>query len=147
MNAEATIAPSQRVPAGFWIRGAAFIIDFLIVNVSEFLVEYGIARLLGLEPMGEQILDGALTIGFYFYYYCIYQVKHQGTPGKKWLGLELIRNDGKPLTKGGAMLRLLGYLISFLMMGCGFLMAAFHPEKKSFHDLICGTSVVEKSKS
>lgn len=129
-------------PAGFWIRTAAFLIDFLLLNLVEFALVYAISRALGLDPFNEQIVDGVLSVGFYVYYYLFFQVRHQATLGKRWLGLRLISSDGGVFTRGQAALRLFGYLLSLLMMGCGFLMVAFHPEKRAFHDLISRTRVV-----
>ena len=133
--------------AGFWIRGAAFLIDLILLNGIEFLVVYAISHSIGMDPFNEQVLDFFMSIGFYFYYYCIYQVKHQATFGKKWLGLQVVRSiDGLPITRKQAALRLFGYLLSFLMMGCGFLMVAFHPQKRAFHDLISRTMCIKVKK-
>lgn len=131
-------------PAGFWIRALAFLIDQTLLNAVEFSLVYAIARALGLEPFAEQILDGILSIGFYVYYYLFFQIRHHGTLGKKWLKLELVSTTGAPITRGQAGLRLFGYLISLAMMGCGFIMVAFHPEKRAFHDLISRTRVIKK---
>lgn len=130
-------------PAGFWIRALAFLIDQILLNGVEFLLVYAVARALGLEPFNEQILDGFLSVGFYIYYYLFFQIREGGTLGKKWLGLKLVSTTGEPLTRGQAGMRLFGYLLSFAMMGCGFLMVAFHPEKRAFHDLISRTRVVK----
>jgi uncharacterized RDD family membrane protein YckC len=128
-------------PAGFWIRSAAFLIDLVLLNAVEFVLVYAISRALGLDPFSEQIVDGFFSIAFYVYYYLFFQVRHQTTLGKRWLGLRLTSTDGSAVTRGQCALRLFGYLLSLLMMGCGFLMVAFHPEKRAFHDLISRTRV------
>jgi uncharacterized RDD family membrane protein YckC len=41
----------------------------------------------------------------------------------------------------------LGYTVSYLIIGCGFFMAAFHPQKKALHDLLAGTVSVVRNKA
>ena len=67
------------------------------------------------------------------------------SPGKKALGLAV---EGKtPSPEGGgigllrAVIRAAGYLVSGLVLGIGFLMIAFTPEKRGLHDRIAGTWV------
>jgi uncharacterized RDD family membrane protein YckC len=52
----------------------------------------------------------------------------------------------KPITLKQSVLRCMGYVVSGLPFLCGYLMAAFHPEKKALHDLIGGTVSIIKEK-
>ena len=45
----------------------------------------------------------------------------------------------EPITLRQSWIRCLGYAASYLPFGCGYLMAAFHPQKLALHDLFAGT--------
>ena len=65
------------------------------------------------------------------------------TPGKRLLGLVVQARDGRqPIGIGRAALRLLGYGVSGLVFGIGFLMIAFGGG--GLHDQIAGTRVVRR---
>ena len=65
------------------------------------------------------------------------------TLGKWVTGLRVERRDGEPLDLGRALLRhTVGYLLSLLPLGLGFLLAAFNREGRALHDLLAGTVVV-----
>jgi uncharacterized RDD family membrane protein YckC len=138
-------------PAGFWIRLVAFLIDLILLNGVEFLVLYAISRALNLSPFVEQLVDVPLWLGAYGYYYLFYQVKHQATLGKRWMGLKVVRSEqdkgDQPISRAQALGRLFGYLGSLLILGCGYLMVLFHPEKKALHDLLSRTRVVRVSRA
>jgi uncharacterized RDD family membrane protein YckC len=69
-----------------------------------------------------------------------------GTTVGKWAtGLRIERQNGEPLGFGHATLRhTLGYLVSLLTLGLGFLLAAFDAEGRALHDRIAGTVVVRE---
>jgi Mce-associated membrane protein len=65
------------------------------------------------------------------------------TLGKWVTGLRIERHDGE---RAGFLRMLLrhtvGYLLSLLTLGLGFLLAAFNREGRALHDLLAGTVVV-----
>lgn len=133
--------------AGFWIRLAAHIVDFVLINGVELGLEYGISVPLGFSTFNQQILGVILSLGLCYGYYVELPQRRGTTIGKKWLRLYVINaKTGKNFTRKQAIVRLIGYLISYAMVGCGFLMAAFHPQKRAFHDLLAGTVVIRKKK-
>jgi uncharacterized RDD family membrane protein YckC len=59
--------------------------------------------------------------------------------------LRIERLSGERLGFGHATLRhTLGYLVSLLTLGLGFLLAAFDAEGRALHDRIAGTVVVRE---
>ncbi len=65
------------------------------------------------------------------------------TLGKKVFGLKVVRADGSAPGFGTALLRqTVGYFVSNLVFGLGFLWVAFEPNNRGWHDLIAGTYVV-----
>ena len=138
---------SEKNYAGFWIRSVAHLIDFILVNGAEFALEYGISTPLHLSAFVQQVIGVGFSIGLAYWYYCRYQVRTGTTFGKRIFGIYVVdRNTGEFLSHKQALIRLVGYIGSYLMLGCGFLMAAFHPEKRAFHDLVAGTVSVRRPK-
>jgi uncharacterized RDD family membrane protein YckC len=75
-------------------------------------------------------------------YQVIFTARGQ-TLGKKIFGLKVVRADGSPPGFGVALLRqTVGYFISNLFFGLGFLWVAFESNNRGWHDIISGTYVV-----
>src|SRR5262249_39421879 len=79
----------------------------------------------------------------------VYYVYHWGvkgaTPGKRLLGLVVQGDDGtEPIGLSRATIRVLGYLVSGLILGIGFLMIAFGGA--GLHDRMAGTRVVRRER-
>ena len=150
---------SQTVPAGFWIRGAAFVIDWLILAslvsiltlpwaepLSKLQAE-AFAQAKSPTPdygiiMHFWLISVAIDLPLGFLYFTAFVGARGATPGKQLLGLRVVREDGSPVGYGRAFLRRAAQLISALTLGSGYLMVAFHPEKRALHDLLAGTRVV-----
>jgi uncharacterized RDD family membrane protein YckC len=68
------------------------------------------------------------------------------TMGKWATGLRIEKNDGNEIGIGRAILRhFIGYPLSFVLLGIGFLMAAVTSRGRGLHDIIAGTIVVRES--
>ena len=67
------------------------------------------------------------------------------TIGKWAAGLRILRSDGSEIGIGRALLRhFVGYPLSFITLGLGFLAIAFTSRGRGLHDLIAGTVVVRE---
>lgn len=99
-----------------------------------------------LDSMPLQIAGTALVTILTVAYYVYGTYKYGTTLGKRPLGIFVLSYpDLKPITLRQSVLRCIGYLPSSIL-GVGYLMAAFHPEKRALHDLIAGTvSVIRRS--
>jgi uncharacterized RDD family membrane protein YckC len=70
------------------------------------------------------------------------------TAGKWAAGLRILRDDGTDIGIGRAFLRhLVGYPLSLLTLGLGFLAAAFTVRGRGLHDLIANTIVVREGRA
>ncbi len=69
------------------------------------------------------------------------------TAGKWATGLRILRADGAEIGIGRAFLRhFVGYPVSFIPLGLGFVFAAFNSRGRGLHDVIAGTIVVRDRK-
>ena len=133
--------------AGFWVRGLAILIDFTLLTLAESPIDTVLGWVFKMSVFHQQILGELFSFILIYFYYCRLQVKYGTTIGKRIFGLSVVdEKSGNFLSHRQAVIRTFTYLISLLILGCGFLMAAFHPRKKTLHDLCAGTAVIRNPK-
>jgi uncharacterized RDD family membrane protein YckC len=73
----------------------------------------------------------------------LFWTERQATPGKMVLGLRIVdaATGGTP-TIGRLTLRYVGYLVSALPLGLGYLWALWDRQRQGWHDKMAGTLVV-----
>jgi uncharacterized RDD family membrane protein YckC len=126
------------VYAGFWRRGLAAAIDGALLGIPLFVIGLAVGREL------------ALLIAFAAYpiYFILFERSAwRATPGKALLKLRAVELGGDRLSTGRAVWRTVAKLVSAGSGGCGFLVAAFTPEKQAVHDLMASTLVIRGAKS
>jgi uncharacterized RDD family membrane protein YckC len=137
-----------RVRAPFALRCGAILIDYIILVA---IVAFGtlISRLFGggaraagssSETVGIflAVAIAALNLG-------VLPGLTGVTAGKWATGLRILRADGREISMVRAFLRhFVGYPLSFVTLGVGFLMITFTPRGRGLHDLIAGTIVVRE---
>jgi len=137
-----------RLRAPFSLRCGAILIDYIIL-VAILACSTLISRLLGggarsagnsSETVGIllAIIAAALDLG-------VLPGLTGLTAGKWATGLRIRRTDGRDIGIGRAFLRhFVGYPVSFITLGLGFLLAAFTANGRSVRDFIAGTLVVRE---
>lgn len=112
--------------AGFWIRMAALLLDFVLVGI-----------VLSMVHMAHHGLPLFLAG------YGAVMWKIRGTTiGGIVCGLRVVRLDGRAIDWPTAVARALGAFLSMVVVGLGFIWVVFDPERQSWHDKIAGTVVV-----
>ena len=138
----------KRLRAPFSLRCGALLIDYITLAG---VVVFGtlVARMLGggaraagnsaetigiLIALGLAVLNLGVLPGL------------TGLTAGKWAtGLRIEKNDGNEIGIGRALLRhFVGYPLSFLLFGTGFLLAALTSRGRGLHDIIAGTIVVRE---
>ena len=131
---------------GFWMRVFASIIDTLILVVFIGLIAFAVygTQYLRLHYDGKttlfdflvQVLLPALAVIVFWRY-------RGATPGKMLRKLQIVRaDDYGEISIGMALLRYVGYFISAIALGLGFLSIIWDAEKRGWHDKIAGTRVI-----
>lgn len=65
------------------------------------------------------------------------------TFGKMLAGITIVRTDGTPVRLGGLLRRnVVGYFLTLITLGIGFLVSAVNKTGRSLHDYVAGTVVV-----
>ena len=138
----------KRLRAPFSLRCGALLIDYIALAA---IVVFGtlVARMLG--GGGRSAGNSAETLAVVIA--LVAAILNLGilpgfsglTLGKWATGLRIERNDGQDVGIGRSILRhFVGYPISFLLFGLGFLLSAFTSRGRGLHDIIAGTIVVRE---
>ena len=139
---------AKRLRAPFALRCGALLVDYIVLT-SIVVLGTLVARMLGggarsagnsAETIG--VLAAALAA---FLNLGVVPGLTGQTLGKWATGLRIERIDGEELGIGRALVRhFVGYPLSFLILGLGFLIAALTPGGRGLHDMIAGTIVVRE---
>jgi uncharacterized RDD family membrane protein YckC len=70
----------------------------------------------------------------------------QGTLGQKAVGIKVVKDNGEKIGHGAAIGRNLMSLLSSIFLKIGYVMAAVREDKKTLHDLVAGTVVIDSNK-
>lgn len=128
-------------PAGLVPRAIAFAID-LGIRAALFGTLLFVFSLLGMFGLG---LAAILLFLVQWWYMVLFEVLNQGrTPGKQWLGLRVIHDDGTPVGWASSLTRNLLRVVDLLPFGyfLGALSCLWHPAFKRLGDLAAGTLVI-----
>ena len=138
--------------AGIGSRFLATLVDTLLIVILQIVVIMVLLLVLsGFDLLGESIAAWVFAVlgivGFIFFwgYYIFFEMLWNGqTPGKRWVGLRVIRADGTPITVSESFIRNLTRLVDFLpaMYGLGIISMFLDKQSRRLGDLAAGTLVV-----
>jgi len=128
-------------PAGLVPRAIAFTIDFgiraLVMAILFVLFSFFDKFGMGLSAMALFLVT--------WWYMVLFEVLNQGrTPGKHFMGLRVIHDDGTPIGWTSSLIRNLLRFVDMLPFGysIGAISCLQHPQFKRLGDLAAGTLVV-----
>ena len=138
----------KRLPAPFYLRCGAFLLDYVAL-ASIIVFASLVARLLGggARTAGNSAETmGLLAAVTFVVLNLIVLPGFTGLTLGKWAtGLRIEKNDGGDISILRVALRhLVGYPLSLLLLGIGFLMVALTLRGRGLHDIIAGTVVVRE---
>jgi uncharacterized RDD family membrane protein YckC len=158
--ASASASGADEARAGFGVRAVAGLLDALLVGGGQLLLlspvlyywyEYWwsnpptTATDVAFWPILVSLILGPVVLALGALYYVYHWGVKGATPGKRLLGLVVQAQDGsEPIGLARAAIRVLGYILSGLTLGVGFLMIAFGGA--GLHDRLAGTRVVRRER-
>ncbi|MBV4485412.1 RDD family protein [Pseudomonas sp. SWRI153] len=128
-------------PAGLMVRALAFTIDLGLRGLILGVLFIALA-LLGKLGMG---LGSLLIFAVSWWYMVLFEVLRQGrSPGKQWMGLRVVHDDGTPVGWSASLLRNLLRFVDLMPFGyfLGAISCLQHPTFKRLGDIAAGTLVV-----
>jgi len=142
--------------ATLWSRVGGAIIDLIVTLSITFVVCVIWKTLIGADDVyGDMPIEqskelwrgrGALTgiIIDFVYTVLLMTSTRQATLGQRAVGVKTVKDDGSTIGYGAASLRVLVSYFSSVLLKIGYLIAVFTKNKKTLHDLVAGTVVIEE---
>ena len=141
-------------PAPFWRRLAAMAYDSILVLSIWMVVAFLVLQMFGIEnartvdgdavaldPLYKNVLFGAMLISAWAFFGWFWT--HSGqTLGMQAWRIRVVQNDGTAITAVQSGIRFILAIISFLILGMGYLYILINPQKAAMHDKFSGTKVV-----
>lgn len=120
--------------AGLGTRFIALIIDGIVLGIIYWLL----AALTGRGELGG---IASFIVGVIYQWYFLTSQNGQ-TPGKRVMGIRVVKVNGAPLTAADVIIRYIGYYINTAIILLGWIWAIFDANKQGWHDKLAGTYVV-----
>lgn len=119
---DAILMAAWMIPALYYFYGDTLLTDpHLIMGPADFIISW-VLPMLGVIVLWD---------------------RKQGTVGKLLLRLRIVDAQTlKPLSRRQEVLRYLGYFLSTLPLGLGFIWIAVDPQKQGLHDHLAGSLVI-----
>jgi len=136
---------AERLKAPFLLRCGAMLIDYILL-VSVPVVSLLLGRIFENEP--SKFLKSANTgwlimILLALTNFVILPLFSGQTIGKILTGLRIVKTDGNTPTFSRLLVRhLIGYPLTVLTLGIGFLFSVLNHKGRALHDFLAGTIVV-----
>jgi uncharacterized RDD family membrane protein YckC len=136
--------PTQvgRVYGGFWRRGIAAAIDWLLIGM---VVSLSIGYHGQLAPPHSTtklvVYYSAAALVVWAYFAVLEACPLQATLGKLVLGMKVTTLDGRRIGLGRASARTLAKLLSLAPLGLGFVLASTDARNQALHDRLAATLV------
>jgi len=141
-KAKNSVAPQVEVYelAGLVERLAANIIDNFLLIFPMLLVQLIIFS--PEEPIPTQLAQVVLLAVPVAYHWFFWTQRDGQTPGKFALGIRVMRTDGDKLGDIDALIRAIGYHVSAILFGLGYIWALFDKNNQTWHDKMARTYVI-----
>ena len=127
--------------AGIGSRALAALADWLLISLGTLLTVLALGFWRGISTWLFALQLLVLYALVWGYFTGFEGLRHGQTPGKRWLGIRVIRDTGHPVTFSDAAARNLLLPVDLFGMLGAFLIA-IHPRAKRLGDLVAGTVVV-----
>jgi len=138
--------------AGFWIRLLASLLDGVILLVAAIciMVLTGVPMEHMMDFINVELEGYTWQQSMYVFLSLLYVIllpasTLQGTLGKAALGLKITDVNGERITVWRSLGRALSEILSTIILFIGYIMIAFHRQKRGLHDIIAGTYVIRES--
>jgi len=117
------------------MRFVAWVLDVIALRIVQMALSMLHSPFLGW---------GGTFVAGWLYFAVLESSAMQATPGKLALGLYVADVNGRRIGFGKASGRFFGKILSSLLLGIGYVVAAFSARKQALHDMISGCLVLRR---
>src|SRR5499425_2257535 len=131
-------------------RCSAFLLDYILTLLAPaltlVLAVYIKKRWGSTTAATAVVVIGYLVTAVVIFFNYIYSYMRRGQSfGKRFIGVRVVRIDGRPIDYQTAVLRnIVGYLLSFLFFGLGIVWVLWDRRRQGWHDKLAKTVVVRE---
>jgi uncharacterized RDD family membrane protein YckC len=144
-------AAASAVPgelATYGQRILAFLIDvgvLIVIGIICGILGYILGKIAGPLALIATLLNLVASIGYFVYLWGMDNpITGRGqTVGKKLMGIKVIKADGQDMGPVDAILRFVGYIVSEITFGIGYIWIFIDADNQGFHDKIAKTYVIK----
>jgi uncharacterized RDD family membrane protein YckC len=86
------------------------------------------------------VISFVMTLGYNWFFWTRWDGQ---TPGKRLMGIRVVKVDGSAISSTDALIRATGYYVNSMFLMLGWIWALFDEQKRGWHDLFAGTVVVK----
>lgn len=119
--------------ASIGTRFAAIAIDSILLGIVAGILFAGLQET-------SLIFDILVTAAYQWFFLTSWDGQ---TPGKRLMGIRVVKLDGSRVTGTDALIRAVGYFVNTMAMMIGWLWAFINPDNRGWHDLFAGTVVIK----
>lgn len=138
---------AEKLKAPFLLRCGALLIDYILI-ISPPVISLLINRWYGED--GARLLSNSITNAGWLIMillavtnFLIFPLVSGQSLGKKLTGIRIVNRNGyAPQIWALALRHSIGYLLTALTFGLGFLFSMFNAKGRALHDLLAGTIVI-----
>ncbi len=138
---------AEKLKAPFLLRCGAFLIDYIFL-ISLPVIGILLGRLYGYDGaklLNSEIMNAGwlITVLLGLTNFVIFPIFAGQSLGKMLTGLRVVKVDGNIPSFSNLLIRhLIGYPLTALTCGLGFLLAGIGPKGRALHDYLAGTVVI-----
>jgi uncharacterized RDD family membrane protein YckC len=133
---------------GFWKRVVASVVDSILMAVLLAPFSLIVFGSFDVDDVGGESEPAHLVLKLLIpaMVVLVFWIRLQATPGKMMFHARIVDADtGADAKPWQLVLRYLGYFVSIITLGIGFLWVAIDDRKQGFHDKIASTVVVRSA--
>jgi uncharacterized RDD family membrane protein YckC len=147
--AETIVVPAGPY-AGLVTRTLAFAVDAIVINVVGWFVAAIVTLCLSLLNLPSSVKDVLLVIGagialvWTASYFCFFWSTTGQTPGNRLMRIRVVdARTGRTMKPARSFLRMLGLMLSAILLCTGFLLILVDRRRRALHDRLVGTVVCD----
>lgn len=131
-------------PTGLLRRIAAMLYDLLLIAALLFLATLPFIAVRGGEPVeiGDNLIYRFVLVAVIYAFFVGFWVRSGRTLGMQSWRLQLETMDGGKVSPGQASVRFFAAVLSWAVVGLGFLWQLWDKDNLTWHDRISGTRVM-----
>jgi uncharacterized RDD family membrane protein YckC len=131
-------SPGERILAGLIDLGIVSLMLLTLLYLTSQVGGHSVRLLPNQALAALGVISVLMILGYYLFFWGL----SGQTLGKLLTGSRVVRDNGRPLGLKKAIARIVGFLLSALPLGAGFIGLWSDPQRRGWHDRLASSKVV-----